>query len=46
VSFVTTQPELLTSAAGKAQGLGSATTAENAAAAVPTTRAAYAAAAL
>lgn len=37
MSFVTTQPEALTAAAGALQGLGSAMTAENAAAAAPTT---------
>jgi hypothetical protein len=37
LSFVTTQPEALTAAAGKLQGLGSAMAAQNAAAATPTT---------
>jgi hypothetical protein len=35
--FVTTQPEMLTAAAGKLTGIGSAMTAQNAAAATPTT---------
>ena len=37
MSFVTTQPELLGIAAGTLQGIGSAMTAGNAAAAAPTT---------
>ena len=37
MSFVTTQPELLTLAAGNLQGIGSAMTAGSAAAAAPTT---------
>jgi len=37
MSFVTTQPELLLSAAANLQGIGAATNAENAAAAAPTT---------
>ena len=37
MSFVTTQPELLTVAAGALQGIGSAMTAGNAAVAAPTT---------
>jgi PE family len=37
MSFVTTQPEALTSAASALQGLGSAMDAQNAAAAAPTT---------
>jgi hypothetical protein len=37
MSFVTTQPELLTSAAGQLQGVGAAIAAQNAAAAAPTT---------
>jgi hypothetical protein len=37
MSFVTTQPELLGEAAGNLQGIGSAMTAGNAAAAAPTT---------
>lgn len=37
MSFVTTQPEALTSAAGNLAGLGSALSAQNAAAAAPTT---------
>ena len=37
VSFVNTQPEALTAAAGALRGLGSAMAAENAAAAAPTT---------
>ena len=37
MSFVTTQPELLTAAAGNLQGIGSAMAAGNAAAAAPTT---------
>ncbi|HME77834.1 MAG TPA: PE family protein [Mycobacterium sp.] len=37
MTFVTTQPEMLTSAAGQLQGVGSAITAGNAAAAAPTT---------
>jgi PE family len=37
MSFVTTQPELLTAAAGDLQGIGSAMAAENAAAVAPTT---------
>lgn len=36
MSFVTTQPEALTAAAGNLQGIGSALSAENAAAAAPT----------
>ena len=36
MSFVTTQPELLTSAAGSLQGIGSAVEAGNSAAAAPT----------
>lgn len=35
--FVTTQPEMLTAAAGKLTGIGSAMAAQNAAAATPTT---------
>ena len=35
--FVTTQPELLTAAAGNLQGIGSAMVAQNEAAAAPTT---------
>jgi hypothetical protein len=46
VSFVTTQPELLASPAGNSQGIGSAMTVGNAAAAVPATGLANAAAAL
>lgn len=37
MSFVTTQPEALTSAAGALHGIGSAMTTQNAAAAGPTT---------
>lgn len=37
MSFVTTQPEALTTAAGSLQGIGSAMSAQNAAAAAPTT---------
>lgn len=37
MSFVTTQPEELTAAAGSLQGIGSAMSAQNAAAAAPTT---------
>jgi PE family len=37
MSFVTTQPEALAAAAGSLQGIGSALTAQNAAAAAPTT---------
>ena len=37
MSFVTTQPEMLVAAAGDLQGIGSAVTAANAAAAAPTT---------
>jgi hypothetical protein len=37
MSFVTTQPEALASAAGALQGIGSALSAQNAAAAAPTT---------
>jgi PE family len=37
MSFVTTQPELLTAAAGNLAGIGSAMNAENSAAAAPTT---------
>ena len=37
MSFVTTQPEVLTTAAGNLQGIGSAMTAGSAAAAAPTT---------
>ena len=37
MSFVTTQPEALTTAAGTLQGLGSAMAAQNAASAPPTT---------
>jgi hypothetical protein len=37
MSFVTTQPEALTAAAGSLAGVGSTMTAENAAAAAPTT---------
>jgi hypothetical protein len=37
MSFVTTEPELLTAAAGNLQGIGSSMTAGNAAAAAPTT---------
>jgi hypothetical protein len=37
MSFVSTQPEALTTAAGTLQGLGSAMAAQNAAAAAPTT---------
>lgn len=36
MSFVTTQPEMLTVAAGNLTGIGSAMTAQNAAAATPT----------
>ncbi|BBU22835.1 PE family protein [Mycobacterium xenopi] len=37
MSFVTTQPEALTAAAANLSGIGSAVTAQNAAAAAPTT---------
>jgi tRNA G26 N,N-dimethylase Trm1 len=37
MTFVTTQPEMLTSAAGQLQGVGTAVAAQNAAAAAPTT---------
>lgn len=37
MSFVTTQPETLTAAAGNLQGIGTAMAAQNAAAAPPTT---------
>jgi hypothetical protein len=37
MSFVTTQPEALTAAAANLQGIGSAMSAQNAAAAAPTT---------
>lgn len=37
MSFVTTQPEMLSAAAGNLQGIGSALAAQNAAAATPTT---------
>ena len=37
MSFVTTQPEALTSAAGTLQGIGASMCAQNAAAAAPTT---------
>lgn len=37
MSFVSTQPDDLTAAAGNLQGIGSALTAQNAAAAAPTT---------
>jgi hypothetical protein len=37
MSFVTTQPEMLTAAAGSLTGIGSAMSAENSAAAAPTT---------
>jgi hypothetical protein len=37
MSFVTTQPEALTTAAGSLQGIGSAMSAQNSAAAAPTT---------
>jgi hypothetical protein len=37
MSFVTTQPEALTAAAGNLQGIGSTLAAQNAAAAAPTT---------
>jgi hypothetical protein len=37
MSFVTTQPEALTAAAGNLQGIGSSMSAQNAAAAAPTT---------
>jgi hypothetical protein len=37
MSFVTTQPEALAAAAGSLQGIGSALSAQNAAAAAPTT---------
>jgi hypothetical protein len=37
MSFVTTQPEALTAAAGNLQAIGSAMSAQNAAAAAPTT---------
>lgn len=38
MSFVTTQPELLTTAAGNLEGIGSTLSASTAAAAAPTTR--------
>lgn len=37
MSFVTTQPEMLAAAAGDLQGIGSVLSAQNAAAALPTT---------
>ncbi len=37
MSFVTTQPEMLSSAAGQLQGIGAAIAAQNAAVAAPTT---------
>jgi hypothetical protein len=37
MSFVTTQPEMLSSAAGQLQGVGAAIVAQNAAVAAPTT---------
>jgi hypothetical protein len=37
MSFVTTQPEALSAAAGSLQGIGSSVSAQNAAAAAPTT---------
>lgn len=37
MSFVTTQPEALTAAAGTLSGIGSTVSAQNAAAAAPTT---------
>jgi PE family len=37
MSFVTTQPEALSAAAGNLQGIGSSVSAQNAAAAAPTT---------
>jgi PE family len=37
MSFVTTQPEMLSSAAGQLQGVGAAIAAQNAAVAAPTT---------
>jgi tRNA G26 N,N-dimethylase Trm1 len=37
MTFVTTQPEMLTSAAGQLQGVGTAIAAQNAAIAAPTT---------
>ncbi len=37
MTFVTTQPEMLTAAAGQLQGIGAVMTAQNAAAAAPTT---------
>jgi PE family len=37
MSFVTTQPEMLTAAANQLQGIGTAIAAQNAAAAAPTT---------
>jgi len=37
MTFVTTQPEILTAAAGQLQGIGTAITAQNEAAAAPTT---------
>jgi PE family len=37
MSFVSTQPEVLTAAAGTLQGIGSSMSAQNAAAAAPTT---------
>src|ERR1700736_6068632 len=44
MSFVTTQPEALSAAAGSLQGIGSAVNSQNAAAAAPTTGAGPAAA--
>ena len=44
MSFLTTQPELLVSAAGDLQAIGGAVAAENAAAAAPTTGFVHAAA--
>ncbi|MGH3562237.1 MAG: PE family protein [Mycobacterium sp.] len=38
MSFVTTQPEILTAASSDLQAIGAAVSAQNAAAAVPTTR--------
>jgi len=38
MSFVTTQPEMLATAAGNLQGIGSAMAAQSAAAAAPTTK--------
>ena len=37
MTFVTTQPDMLTSAAGQLQGVGTAIAAQNAAIAAPTT---------